>query len=106
MWNPFRAARDAAKAEREVLLSVLETQHEQSMNAIRSINETAAKMAEASKAQAESFTAYLNLFKVQSAPESRVMRDEDEYKEELRRSGFPVDASPEEQARWVLSQTE
>jgi hypothetical protein len=105
-WNPFRLAAEAARADRQAMLEVLKLQHQESLEAMRSINETAGKMADASKAQAESFTAYLSLFKVSSPPESRVMRDADEYQEQLRRDGFPVDADQPTQLEWVLAQGE
>jgi hypothetical protein len=104
-WNPFRAAEIAAKADREVMLATLAQQHEQNLAALNAMQTTAGKMADAAKAQAESFTAYLSLFKVSTPPESRVHRDQELYEQELRDSGFPVDAPPEQQAEWVLRQT-
>jgi hypothetical protein len=88
------------------ILELMREQHAQILAVVRASNETAAKMAEATRAQAESFTAYLALFKVSEPPASRAMRDEDEYREELARSGFPVDADQEAQLKWVLAQTE
>jgi hypothetical protein len=93
-------------SERQELMQFLATQQAQILEVVRSTNETAAKMADASKAQAENFSSYLNLFKVNDAPAHRAMDDAAEYEEELKRQGFPVDGSQEDQLAWVLKMSE
>ena len=66
---------------------------------------TVNKMSEASAKQAEALTSYFSLFTTTSSPTARTMRDEDEARLELSRRGYPVDGTPDEQAKWVLEQT-
>lgn len=100
--RPLATPRD----ERAELVALLAAQHAQILEVVRSTNGVAAKMADASKAQAENFTAYLELFKVSEAPAHRAMTDADEHREELVRSGFPVEGSQEDQLAWVLKMSE
>jgi hypothetical protein len=93
-------------SENDRLFELMERQHQQTLEVLISANATAAKMADASRAQAENFTAYLELFKVKDAPAHRALTDADEYGEELKRAGFPVDGSQEDQLAWVLRMSE
>jgi hypothetical protein len=67
--------------------------------------EVVKQMTTATAAQAKAFSDYLEMFKVTAAPVARTMRDEDEYLLELARKGYPLHGTPDDQARWVLEQS-
>lgn len=63
------------------------------------------RLAEASLQQSSVVQSHLDLFSTTASPVSRTLRDADEFRNELERSGFPVDAPPDDQMRWVLNNT-
>lgn len=71
---------------------------------ISEIVEMVQGVASATTAQAEAFRSHLEMFQNSSPARSWVVREEDEEREALARSGFPVDANPAEQAKWVAEQ--
>lgn len=84
------------------LLEVMKQQTELMRESMLTVKE----MTLASAAQAKALSDWLALFKVDSAPVSRTMRDSDEYRNELARRGYPLTGTPEEQAQWVLRSSE
>jgi hypothetical protein len=102
MWNPFRRAELERTRERELFLSTLSTIAESFAEAQRSSHEAVAALAQASTAQAAALQEHLALFRVTSAPTSRVMRDQDEYERELAR----LSTDMRQQLDYVLKQTE
>lgn len=57
---------------------------------------------EASKKQADVLQGYLDLFKGGNDPERWTRNEKVENLEDLKRDGFPIDASEAEQAEWIL----
>jgi len=80
-------------------VTALLQQNEAMMSAVK-------EMAAASRAQNETFAAYLAMFKTDTAPVGRTMRDTDEWHHELVRRGYPVLGTADEQAKWVLDSTQ
>jgi Asp-tRNA(Asn)/Glu-tRNA(Gln) amidotransferase C subunit len=93
-----------ADLEREAFLTTLSAIAQAFSSAQEATNAAVSQMAKASEAQANAMREHLALFSVQNLPTSRVMRDADELRAEIARTAdFPHDASPREQALWVLS---
>lgn len=88
-------------AEPDPMLAIVAQQTEVMKQMLLTVQE----MTAATRAQAESFSSYLSLFKVSEAPTSRTVRDKDEYTSELVRQGFPLHGTDEEQLRWVYEQS-
>lgn len=89
-WNPWRSAREEARADRELLFKTLEA-----------IMTAAGAQARAAAEQAAALRAHMELFRVADGATGWVNRDEDEYLAELERKGFPRNGTQEEQLRWV-----
>lgn len=86
-----------------LLREQLSAQQEMMAGVVSSLTALAQSQAE----QAKGFQDYLSFFKTDSTPlVSRTIRDEDEYRWEMERNGYPTSGTPEEQAKWVLQQTE
>lgn len=112
MWNPFQAARDRAEAreahlatEREAFLQALTEIASHFARGQQAQAESIAELARATASQAGAVKAHLALFATDSAPISRVIRDEDEFENELRRAGFPAEGDSTSQLQWVLENT-
>lgn len=100
----------APKQPDPLVTSLLSHLTAQSTAQQHSMNEFAlamTKLAEAQMAQSKSFTDYLALFSTSPTPTpSRTLRDEDEWEMEMERSGYPIHGSAQEQAQWVLTNSE
>jgi hypothetical protein len=102
----FRKKPSRQDVEREQFLEALTEIAKHFATGAKAQAEAVSELAQASARQTEVFQSYIALFQTDSKTTSRVIRDEDEIEAELKRAGFPSEATPEEQLRWVYANTE
>jgi hypothetical protein len=92
---------------RKILAKLFPPKTDPALDLLRDQMRLMEKMVEGVIAQSKTLNAYIDLFKIDpdKMQGSRTMRDQDEWKAELRRGGYPVDAPADEQAKWVLEQS-
>lgn len=74
MWISRKALAEEREKDRQLLTQI-----------VREISETSRAQIRALEAQADAYRAHLAMFEVTEAPESRVVRDEDEWQMEMER---------------------
>lgn len=84
----------------DVLLEILIENQQKTTQAVMN---AVAQIGEASSKQAEVLSQYLKLFQTPGEPQRWTEDMEQDNKDELLASGFPAEASEEEQAKWVLN---
>ena len=98
--DAFLAALQSMQAGHLESVDRLLSSHERQL---QSVLGTAEGLAEAAVAQANSLTQHLKLFDTSGPPQVHPPRTpESEYDDWLKTTGFPTDASPADQAAWVL----
>lgn len=95
MW-PFKRREDQ-------LIKLLTKMTEQQAENQRAFLDTTNRFAEAAKQQGEVLSKYLDLFKTPAEPRRWTGQQtaDQEMKEALKREGYPVDGTEEEQAKWL-----
>lgn len=95
MWNPLNIWREERKRDRDAMIHMMEK-----------VCEVAIQTSIASRAQADALKQYFLSYQTDGMPESRVMRDEDEWlaeRQQLKAAGFPVDVPSEEQLKYIMA---
>lgn len=101
----FDFGKKARQAQEAALMRVMSEQQASMERILTAQSASNAEQAASISKMADAFSQYLQLFASADAPIARITRDEDEIRAELKRRGFPVDGTPEQQASWVLHET-
>lgn len=89
-------------SETDQLVRLLREQQASNERIINNVTNVVNEQAKATAAMAVSFSDYLSLFRVTAPPVDRRTTDEAESVKELKKKGYPVDGTVEEQLRFLF----